>query len=77
MVGDIIYKRSSRMNIAAFGAFMNVKYDLIAKRVFQENKAHQIFRKTNISYPLIRTQRVRIRGVSMFGFRKIWRALLP
>ena len=51
MVGDIIYKRSSRMNIAAFGAFMNVKYDLIAKRVFQENKARQIFRKTNISYP--------------------------
>ena len=27
----------------------------ISKRVFQENKAHQIFRKTNISHPLIRT----------------------
>ena len=26
-----------------------------SKRVFQENKARQIFRKTNISYPLIRT----------------------
>ena len=26
----------------------------ISKRVFQENKARQIFRKTNISYPLIR-----------------------
>ena len=25
------------------------------KRVFQENKERQIFRKTNISYPLIRT----------------------
>ena len=25
----------------------------ISKRAFQENKAHQIFRKTNISYPLI------------------------
>ena len=25
----------------------------ISKRVFQENKARQIFRKTNISYPLI------------------------
>ena len=24
----------------------------ISKRVFQENKARQIFRKTNISYPL-------------------------
>ena len=27
----------------------------ISKRVFHENKARQIFRKTNISYPLIRT----------------------
>ena len=29
----------------------------ISKRVFQENKARQIFRKTSISYPLIRTRR--------------------
>ena len=28
----------------------------ISKRVFQENKARQIFRETNISYPLIRTR---------------------
>ena len=28
----------------------------ISKRVFQENKARQIFRKENISYPLIRTR---------------------
>ena len=28
----------------------------ISKRVFQENKSHQIFPKTNISYPLIRTR---------------------
>ena len=28
----------------------------ISKRVSQENKARQIFRKTNISYPLIRTR---------------------
>ena len=28
----------------------------ISKRVFQENKACQIVRKTNISYPLIRTR---------------------
>ena len=28
---------------------------LISKRVFQENKARHIFRKTNIFYPLIRT----------------------
>ena len=26
----------------------------ISKRVIQENKARQIFRKTNISYPVIR-----------------------
>ena len=28
----------------------------ISKRVFQENKARQIFRKTNIYYPLLRTR---------------------
>ena len=28
----------------------------VSKRVFQENKARQIFYKTNISYPLIRTR---------------------
>ena len=28
----------------------------ISKRVFEENKARQIFRKTSISYPLIRTR---------------------
>ena len=28
----------------------------ISKRVFQENRARQIFRKTNIFYPLIRTR---------------------
>ena len=26
----------------------------ISKQVLQENKAHEIFRKTDISYPLIR-----------------------
>ena len=36
-----------------------------SKQVFQEKKAHQIFRKTNISYPLC---------VS-FVFQQIWRAL--
>ena len=29
---------------------------LISKRVLKENKAHQIFRKTNISYSLIHTR---------------------
>ena len=35
----------------------------ISKRVFQENKARQIFRKTNISYPLIRTRTCAYQGV--------------
>ena len=46
-----------------------------SKRVFQENKARQIFRKTNISYPLIRTRTCAYQGVRMFFFRKIWHAL--
>ena len=37
----------------------------ISKRVFQENNARQIFRKTNISY----------QGVRKFVFQKTWRAL--
>ena len=35
----------------------------ISKRVFQENKACQIFRKTSISYPLIRTRTCAYQGV--------------
>ena len=35
----------------------------ILKRVFQENKACQIFRKTNISYPLIRTCTCEYQGI--------------
>ena len=34
----------------------NEAQDQISKRLFQENKARQIFRKTNISYHLIRTR---------------------
>ena len=34
----------------------------VSKRVFQENKASQISRKTNISYHLYTHVRVRIRG---------------
>ena len=36
----------------------------IWKRVFQENKARQIFRKTNISYLLIRTRTCAYQGVT-------------
>ena len=35
----------------------NTAKDQISKRVLQQNKAHQIFKKANISFPLIRTRR--------------------
>ena len=40
----------------------------ISKRVFQENKARQIFRKMNISYPLIRTRTCAYQGVRNVRF---------
>ena len=42
----------------------------ISKRVFQENKGSQIFRKMNISYPLIRTRTSAYQGVKNSFFRK-------
>ena len=42
----------------------------ISKRVFQENQARQIFRKTNISYPLIRTRTCAYQGVRNVCFSK-------
>ena len=35
----------------------------ISERVLQENKAREIFRKTNISYPLVRTRARTHQGV--------------
>ena len=40
----------------------------ISKRVFQENKASQIFQKTHISYPLIRTRKCAYQGVRNVSF---------
>ena len=40
----------------------------ISKQVFPENKASQIFRKTNISYPLIRTRTCVYQGVRNVRF---------
>ena len=40
----------------------------ISRRVFQDNKAHQIFRKTNISYPLIRARTCAYQGVRSVRF---------
>ena len=41
----------------------NKAKERISKRVFQEKKARQIFRKTNISYPLIRSKYQGVRNV--------------
>ena len=43
----------------------------ISKRVFQESKARQNFRKTNISYLLIRTRTCGFRGVRNICFSEI------
>ena len=40
----------------------------ISKWVFQENKAHQVFRKTNIFYPLIPTDTSAYQGVRNVRF---------
>ena len=40
----------------------------ISKQVLKENKACQIFQKTNISYPLIRTRTCVYHGVRNFHF---------
>ena len=42
----------------------------ILKQMFKENKARQIFRKTNISYPLIRTRTSAYQGVKNVCFSK-------
>ena len=43
----------------------------ISKQVFQENKAHQIFQKMNISYPVICTHMCAYQGVrNVHLFRK-------
>ena len=40
----------------------------ISTRVFQKNKTHQTFQKTNISYPLIRTGTCVYQGVRNVRF---------
>ena len=46
----------NRANVSYPEFVGNKAKGLISKRMFQENKARQIFRKMNISYPLIRTR---------------------
>ena len=48
----------------------------ILKRVFQESKACQNFRKTNISYLLKRTRTSAYQEQEIFVFRKFRHALL-
>ena len=52
--------REVMMSISAQGRGLYMKY------------VHKIFQKTNISYPLIREVRVRIKGLEMLNFRKIF-----
>ena len=43
----------------------------ISKRLFEENKARQVFRKTNISYSLVHTRTYAYQGVKNIRFWKI------
>ena len=57
----------------------NKAKERISKRVFQENKARQIFRKTDISYPLIRTHTCAYQGVRnvRFSEKRILKTVSP
>ena len=59
-VPELTWKKMHFVGIKAKGR--------ISKRVFQENKACQIFRKTNIFYALIRTRTYVYQGVRSVGF---------
>ena len=48
--------------------FVGNKARRISKQVFPENKAHQIFRKTIISYPLMRKRTCTYQGVRNVHF---------
>ena len=57
---SFVYKHLNRCNTTFLKMILsNVSGENYTKRVFQENKARQIFRKTKISYYFVR---VRIRG---------------
>ena len=56
------------LNSGFYQFFGNKAKWWISKRVFQENKARQNFRKMNISYPLIRTCTYEYQGVRNVDF---------
>ena len=55
----------------------NMAKGRISRRMFQENKGHQIFWKTNISYPLIRTRKCAYQGVRNVRFSKNLACFVP
>ena len=73
-VWDIWLKSNYNVNKTVLQIILWHKW--ISKRVFQENKARQIFWKTNISFPLIRTRTCAYQGarnVRFFGkFGVLW-----
>ena len=50
--------------------FGNKEKGRISKRVFQENKARQIFRKTNISNPIVRKRTHYQCSISLYSLKK-------
>ena len=61
-------ERQIKMNEKLIYNVGNKAKGRILKRVFQENKARQIFQKTNVSYPLIRTRTCMYQGVRNVRF---------
>ena len=59
----MLHRTSYKQMSENFEFVGNKAKERISKRVFQENKARQIFRKTNISYSLIRTRTCAYQGV--------------
>ena len=55
----------------------NKAKERISKRTLEENKARQIYRKTNISYPMIRTSACVYQGLRNSCFTENWVALFP
>ena len=55
----------------------NKAKERISKWTLEENKARQIYRKMNISYPMIRTRACVYQGVRNSCFTENWVGLFP
>ena len=62
------YKKKNKKKCYKNNTIGNKAKGRISKQVFQEKKARQIFRKTNILYPLIRTRTCAYQGVQNVRF---------